>query len=228
MSILLEVVATSLESARAAERGGADRLELCVNLGQGGTTPPADMIRAVRDSVHIPFHVMIRPRPGKFLYSESEFEQMKAELQAAKIIGADGMVLGILKDDRTVDVDRTRDLVRLARPLPVTFHRAFDETPDALMALDHVVEAGAARILTSGQRSSAFEGRTLIRDLVQRAGNRICILAGAGINHENARRLIRETGVAEIHAASAVMAKNRNVDERLVRSLKETIQKEPG
>lgn len=228
MSILLEVVATSLESARAAERGGADRLELCVNLAQGGTTPPADMIRAVRDSLHIPIHVMIRPRPGNFSYSESELEQMRAELQTAKIIGADGVVLGILKDNRTVDVDRTRDLVRLARPLPVTFHRAFDETPDAQIALDLVLEAGAARILTSGQQASAFDGRTLIHDLVQRAGDRIRILAGAGINHKNARTLIQETGVAEIHAASAVMTENRNIDEHLVRSLKEIVQKEPG
>lgn len=227
MSILLEVVATSVESARAAERGGADRLELCVNLAQGGTTPPADMIRAVRDSVHIPIHVMIRPRPGTFSYSESELEQMRAELQTATIIGADGVVLGILNSDLTVDVDRTRDLVRLARPLPVTFHRAFDETPDAQPALDHILEAGAARILTSGQQPSAFDGRILIHDLVQRAGNRIRILAGAGINHKNARTLVQDTGVVEIHAASAVMAENRIIDEDLVRSLKEIVQKEP-
>ena len=220
MAYILEVVVTSLDSAIAAERGGADRLELCVNLGEGGTGPPAELIQAVRDRVQIPVHVMVRPRSGDFCYDNDEFERMKADILAAKIIGADGAVLGILHPDRTVDIARSKELVRLARPMQTTFHRAFDETPDPAIALEDVVSTGATRVLTSGQSGSAWEGRAMIRGLVERAGTAITILAGAGITHENVGTLIHATGVREVHAARAVTdSRNRIVDTHLVKRL---------
>ena len=204
MPLLLEVCVTSPRSAVAAATGGAHRIELCVNLEDGGMSPSASLLGEVRAAVEIGIHVMVRPRPGDFCYSESAFESMKEEIQQAKVLGANGVVFGILKSDKTIDMKRTRELVQLAHPLSVTFHRAFDETPDPVKALEDVIQTGADLLLTSGQEPSAFEGRECIRGLVKRAGNRIRILAGAGINEENVRRLINETGVTQVHVARSV------------------------
>lgn len=214
-SPLLEVVVVSVKSALAAAEGGAQRLELCVNLSEGGTSPPAHLIREVREAVEISLRVMIRPRAGNFCYSEEEFEVMRAEVQQAKKLGANGIVVGILDRNRKVDAKRTKELASLAYPLGVTFHRAFDETPNPMGALNDVVASGADILLTSGQGHSAMEGKELIRKLVARAGKRISILAGAGINESNAQTLIRETGVHEIHVATGVQ-QNGETDSGLV------------
>ena len=165
-NFLLEISVESLEGALAAERGGADRIELCSDLSVGGLTPQTALLRAVRQQIQIPIFAMIRPRAGGFVYSPAEFTQMKESIAAARDAGASGLALGILKPDRTVDVDHSRELVELARPLPVTFHRAFDECADLSQALEDVVRSGAARILTSGGAATALEGATNIAMLV--------------------------------------------------------------
>jgi len=198
--LLLEICVETLATAQAAERGGADRIELCENLAVGGVTPSVDLVRAVRGAVHLPIFAMIRPRGGDFVYSEEEFTQIARDLACVKACGVDGLVFGLLHADSRVDVERTKRLVELASPLPVTFHRAFDEVPDPLAAMEDVVASGCARILTSGGQPSAGQGSAAISDLVKRAGDRIGILPGGGINPENLRRVMRETGAREFHS----------------------------
>jgi len=226
-SPLLEVVVSSAKSAIAAAEGGAQRLELCVNLAEGGISPSTLLVKGVREAVEISIRVMVRPRPGNFCYTEEEMETMRAEIQQAKVLGANGVVLGILHPDKSIDVERTRELVSLAYPLSVTFHRAFDETPDPFLALEDVIRTGADTLLTSGQGSSAVEGTKLIRELVERAEKRIRILAGAGVNESNARMLLRETGVQELHVATGVQ-KGGETDSTLVNRLFHSINNEPG
>ena len=198
--ILLEISVESVEAAAAAERGGAQRIELCADLSVGGLTPDVALLRAVRQQIQIPIFVMIRPRPGDSVYSSSELAQMKKSVAAARSAGADGLVLGILKPDRTVDIDRTRELVELAQPLPVTFHRAFDESPDLSQALEDVVRTGAPRILTSGGASTAPEGATNIAILVEAAAERITIVPGAGIHAGNILQIAAATQAREFHS----------------------------
>jgi len=198
--LLLEICVETLATAQAAERGGADRIELCENLAVGGVTASVDLVRAVRGAVRLPIFAMIRPRGGDFVYSEEEFTQMARDLACVKACGVDGLVFGLLHADRRVDVRRTKQLVELASPLPVTFHRAFDEVPDPLAAMEDVVAIGCARILTSGGKPSAEEGSPTISDLVKRAGDRIGILPGGGINAENIERVARRTSAREFHS----------------------------
>jgi copper homeostasis protein len=198
--IPLEISVGTLEAAAAAERGGADRIELCGNLSVGGLTPQVVLVRAVRQQIRIPIFVMIRPRAGDFVYSSAEFSQMKESIVAARNSGANGLVFGILKPDRAVDIDRTRELVELAQPLPVTFHRAFDACPDLSQALEDVVRSGASRILTSGAAASAPEGVANIATLVAAAGERVTILPGAGINAGNILQLAEATRAQEFHS----------------------------
>ena len=197
---LLEICVETLEAALAAERGGADRIELCENLSVGGVTPSVELMRAVRAQVHIPIFTMIRPRGGDFTYTAAEFQQMVADLTAARNSGMDGVVIGLLNAERLVDIERTRELVELARPLPVTFHRAFDETPSPSAALEGVIASGAARILTCGGKANAEEGSAVIAELVKAAGNRIEIVAGGGISATKLERVVRRSGVREIHS----------------------------
>jgi copper homeostasis protein len=197
---LLEICVENLDSALAAERGGADRIELCEDLRVGGITASVELMRAVRAQIHIPVFAMIRPRSGDFCYSAEEFRQMASDLAAAKECGMDGIVLGMLRENRQVDVERTRALADLARPLPVTFHRAFDETPNLREALNNVIATGAARVLTSGGKSSANNAAAEIADLVELSSDRIVILPGGGINFENLERVARGTGAREFHS----------------------------
>ncbi|AKD57773.1 copper homeostasis protein CutC [Spirosoma radiotolerans] len=198
----IEVCSYSLNSCLAAQRAGASRIELCGGLAEGGTTPSAGLIQLVRQQVTIPFYVMIRPRGGDFFYSETEFAVMKADIQLAKALGADGLVFGLLKPDGSVDEERTRQLIDLAAPLPVTFHRAFDMTRAPLEALEAVVRAGAVRILTSGQQQTAERGLPVLRQLSEAAAGRIEIMAGAGVNEQNAQLLI-DTGVDALHLSGS-------------------------
>ena len=197
---LLEIAVQSLEPARAAERGGAHRIELCAQLDRGGTTPPLELQSHVRAALQIPIHVLIRPRDGNFVYSTNEMESMKQQIETAKANGMDGVVLGVLNADRSIDIQRTRELVRLAHPLPVTFHRAFDESPDLLQALDDVRSTGVARILTSGGSKDAVTGARTLRSLVEAAADRIIILPGGGIRAENIAGVLRASGAREVHS----------------------------
>jgi len=197
--LLLEICVETLATAQAAERGGADRIELCENLAVGGVTASIDLLRAVRGAVRIPIFAMIRPRGGDFVYSEEEFAQMAGDMACAKACGVDGLVFGLLHAERRVNVEQTKRLVELASPLPVTFHRAFDEVADPLAAMEDVVASGCARIFTSGGKPSAEEGSPAISDLVKQAGDRIGILPGGGINAENIERVARRTSAREFH-----------------------------
>jgi copper homeostasis protein len=199
-SRLLEIAVDTMEAAMAAERGGADRVELCGDLSVGGVTPDAALLRAVRKQIYIPVFVMIRPRAGDFVYSAAEFEEMKASIVTAKGLGADGLVLGILKRDKSVDIQRTGELVSLGKPLPVTFHRAFDETADLSRALDDVVQTSAERILTSGGAPSALEGAENIASIVDAVAERITIMPGAGINADNILQVAAVTRAREFHS----------------------------
>ncbi len=196
--IIIEVCVDSVESAIAAERGGADRVELCDNLMEGGTTPSAGMIELARKHLSIGLQVIILPRGGDFCYSDIEFEIMKHDIQIAKELGADGVVIGILKPEGIVDLERTAALIDLARPLNITFHRAFDMTRDPYQALEDLVELGVDRILTSGQAYSVLEGLDLIAKLVQVAGDRIIIMPGGG-TERNLQKVITEALIKEAH-----------------------------
>ena len=196
----LEISVETAEAALAAERGGADRIELCGNLSAGGVTPSAELMSAVRGQLHIPIFAMIRPRPGDFVYSADEFAAMKNDIGSAKKFGINGVVLGILESDHHVDVDRTRELVELAGPQPTTFHRAFDASADLRQALEDVIQTGAARILTSGGAAGAPEGAAMLAELVAAARNRVVIVPAAGINASNITRVAQQTRAREFHS----------------------------
>ena len=201
--ILVEACVEAAESAVAAAEGGAGRVELCDNLVEGGTTPSAGAIAIVRRRLTIPVHVMIRPRGGDFCYSNLELAVMRRDIAVAKELGAHGVVFGLLAPDGSVDVKRTKDLIKVARPLAVTFHRAFDMSRDPFEALDALIALGVERVLTSGQQPSVPEGLPLIRELVAKAAGRIGVLPGGGITPANAAQVVKETGVTEIHMHAA-------------------------
>lgn len=199
----IEVCIDSVESALTAQEAGADRVELCQNLFEGGTTPSSGMIQQVRSRVSLGVQVIIRPRGGDFLYSDLEYEVMKDDILRAKSLGADGIVLGLLNADGTVDRDRTAALIELSRPLNITFHRAFDMTRDLFEALETLIELGVERVLTSGAEPTVWDGVDTVRELVQRAGDRIIILPGGGIHERNVEKIVAATGVKEIHASAS-------------------------
>jgi len=202
--ILLECCVASVESAVNAELGGAGRVELCSALELGGVTPSSAAIRLARERIGIPLFVLIRPRGGDFHYSPLEVEVMKTDIAAARDLGADGIVLGILREDGNVDVERTAELIEAAGGASITFHRAFDSTPDPLAALETLRELGVNRVLTTGGADRAEEGLAGLEKLAEAAAGRIGILPGGGINHENCLRIIEQTGAREIHVGSAV------------------------
>lgn len=206
--VLIEVCVDSVASAISAERGGARRVELCSDLLEGGITPSLGLLGIIRSKLSIAVHPIIRPRPGDFCYSEAEFEVMQRDIEVAKGEGADGVVLGLLKPQGSVDIERTRQLVELARPLSVTFHRAFDMSADVFQALEDVCETGANRILTSGGEQECLEGVSAIAGLVNAADGRITIMAGGRIGVENAAAIIEQTGVNEIHVGLATQVRS--------------------
>ncbi|MEQ8470057.1 MAG: copper homeostasis protein CutC [Marinoscillum sp.] len=199
MSVKLEVCVDSVESAIAAQKGGADRVELCANLLEGGTTPSAGMIRQVREQIQIGLQVMIRSRGSDFLYSHEEFQVMKADIEIAKNLGADGVVFGCLTPEGAIDKIKTADLIGHAQPLNVTFHRAFDMVKDRKQALEDLIELKIDRVLTSGLAPNVMDGVVTLANIVRQAKDRIIILAGGGVRDFNARELIERTGVPEIH-----------------------------
>jgi copper homeostasis protein len=197
---LLEISVDGVEKALAAERGGADRIELCAELSVGGLTPNRELLRGVREKVYIPVYSMIRPRAGDFVYSDAELGEMERSIAVARECGMDGVVTGVLRKGFKIHVSRTRRLVDLARPLPVTFHRAFDECSDLRKALDAVMQTGAARILTSAGAKTALQGAGKLAELVVAARDRILILPGAGITASNIAKVVDQTGAVEFHA----------------------------
>ena len=197
-SIKIEVCAFSLESCLAAEKGGANRIELCGSMYEGGTTPSAGLIQIAKQRISIEIHAMIRPRGGDFCYSDDEISVMQADIRTAKELGCEGVVLGILQPNGSVNITQTKALVTLAKPMQVTFHRAIDMTPNYLKALEDIIETGCDRILTSGQKNMAMEGIENIKNLVERANGRIEIMAGSGVNEDNAQTFIH-TGVNALH-----------------------------
>lgn len=197
--ILVEACVDSVASATAAERGGARRLELCSAIFDGGTTPSAGMIAACKSTVAIPVFVLIRPRGGGFVFSDVERDVMRRDVMVARDVGADGIVVGCLQPDRTIDLALLGCLVDAAHGLPVTFHRAFDLTPDLPAALGSLVDAGVQRVLTSGGAPTAAEGATALADLVRLAGSQLVVMAGGGIRDHDVRRVVSVSGVREVH-----------------------------
>ncbi|PAW94537.1 copper homeostasis protein CutC [Mucilaginibacter sp. MD40] len=202
--IKLEVCANSATSAIAAQEGGAIRVELCENLAEGGTTPSIGQILLARKHLNIQLYVLIRPRRGDFLYSDLEFEIMKADIISCADVGCDGVVIGMLKPDGSIDKERCKQLVDLAtqRGLGVTFHRAFDMCNDQLRALEDIIDIGCERILTSGGKTTAMEGATHLASLVDNAAGRITIMAGSGITESNVAHLVHFTKVTEVHSSA--------------------------
>ena len=200
--MIYEICVDSVAGVRAAKAAGADRVELCGDLLEGGTTPSRGMIRQARTVAGIWLHVIIRPRGGDFLFDDDEFRIMEADVDTAKAEGADGVVIGLLTADGKVDANRTRALIARARPLSVTFHRAFDMTPDPFEALEALIELCVDRVLTSGQEATVLEGLPLITELIRRAGDRIAIMPGGGITARNAQRIARAVKPREMHFAA--------------------------
>jgi copper homeostasis protein len=202
MTFKLEVIGFNIESCLLAQAAGAHRIELCDNPGEGGTTPSYGFIKAAREKLKIDLYPIIRPRGGDFLYSAAEFEVMKADVQMCKDLGCDGVVIGMLNADGSVDKVRCRQLVALAYPLGVTFHRAFDRVSNASKALEDIIEIGCERILTSGLQPAASEGAETIVSLIKQATERIIIMPGSGVRSENITELAKTTGAVEFHTSA--------------------------
>jgi len=197
---IVEAAVETIEEALAAKRAGADRIELCANLGVGGTTPSAGLIASVVQQVGHPVFVMIRPRGGDFVYAADEIDAMIEDIDRARPLGIAGIVTGALRSDGSLDVESMRRLMSPAAGLPVTFHRAFDVVANRTEALEQVIDLGASRVLTSGGAATALDGVVAIAMLVDQAGERVSIMAGGKIREQNARDVIARTGVREVHA----------------------------
>jgi copper homeostasis protein len=199
--VFFELCVETMDAGRAAVAGGANRVELCSELDRGGVTPREDLMTANLRALNLPVYVLIRPRSGDFCFTSEEFEMMRRQVEQAKQAGASGIAVGVLHKDGRVDVERTRTLVELARPMKVTFHRAFDETPDLFEALDGVIETGADSLLTSGGARDVLSGADLIGALKHRAGDRIHVIAGGGLRLESLVEVVRRSGVYSLHGS---------------------------
>jgi len=209
MNLKLEVIGFNIESCIIAQASGADRIELCDGPAEGGTTPSYGFVKAAREKLQIELYPIIRPRGGDFLYSNAEYEIMKADLQLCKKIGCDGVVIGILNADGTIDKERCSRLVDLAYPLGVTFHRAFDRTADPVQAMEDIIEIGCERILTSGQMPNASDGIDLIARLIEKADDRIIIMPGSGIRSDNISSIATKTKALEFHTSARILADSK-------------------
>lgn len=198
---VFELCAESLLACVAAGPGGADRIELCRALDVGGLTPDDELVKAAVQQSGLPVHVLLRPAAETFCYSSAEIKAIEASLVRVKALGAAGVVVGVLREDGRVDTERTRSLVELARPLPVTFHRAFDETPDPFAALEDVVSTGCARVLTSGGAPDVVQGAKVLEQLVQQAGERLDVALGGGLRLSNVEAVAQATGAKHFHAS---------------------------
>ena len=221
MKFKLEVIGFTIESCMIAQAAGAHRIELCDNPSEGGTTPSYGFIKTARENLSTELYPIIRPRGGDFLYSEIEFEVMKADIENCKSLGCDGVVIGILNADGTVDKKRCKQLVEFAYPMKVTFHRAFDRTNDPFKAMEDIISIGCERILTSGQKNLATDGEELLNKLVKQANNRIIIMPGSGVNSDNIETLVKNTNATEFHTSARTFVNskmefiNESMDEQL-------------
>lgn len=198
----LEVIGFDLASCLIAERQGADRIELCANPHEGGTTPSHGVIAVAREQTSIQLFPIIRPRGGDFFYSDLEFRAMVDDIERCRSLGCDGVVIGMLTADGSVDVDRCAELVERAGPMQVTFHRAFDRVRDPVVALEAIIELGCARILTSGLHPDVESGRETLKTLVDAAGDRITIMPGSGVRSTNIVELAQHTGARAFHSSA--------------------------
>lgn len=210
MKFLLEIIGFNIESCILAQAAGAHRIELCDNPGEGGTTPSYGFIKAAREKLQIDLYPIIRPRGGDFLYSDAEFEVMKTDVQICKDLGCDGVVIGILNADGTVDKQRCAALMQIAYPMGVTFHRAFDRVKDPSQALKDIIVIGCERILTSGLVPSALEGAETLAELIKQADERIIIMPGSGVRSDNIIELAKKTGAVEFHTSARM-----NIDSKM-------------
>tara|TARA_R110000868_G_scaffold411712_1_gene707896 strand:- start:8611 stop:9291 length:681 start_codon:yes stop_codon:yes gene_type:complete len=200
----LEIACFNLQSAIIAQQNGADRVELCANMKEGGTTPDYEITAAARNKLSIDLNVMIRPRGGDFVYFDAEFEQMKTDIVQFKKLKVDGFVFGILNKDGSVNKLQNRELVALANPIPCTFHRAFDEVKDVYQSLECVIQCGFKTILTSGQEKNVVEGVDVLTELVKKANNRITIMPGGGLRSSNISLLKEKTNALFYHSSAIV------------------------
>ena len=219
----LEIIAFNIESCEIAQASGATRIELCDNPGDGGTTPSYGFVKAAREKLHIGLYGMIRPRGGDFVYSDDEFEIMKTDVLMHKQLGCDGVVIGILNKDGSVDTIRCKQLVQLAYPMGVTFQRAFDRVKDPFKALEDIIAIGCERILTSGNVPDCFNGTPLIAQLIKQAAERIIIMPGSGLRSTNIIEVAKITGATEFHT-SARFLENTQMD-FVVAGMQENLQK---
>jgi copper homeostasis protein len=244
MSYLIEIATSDFITTRSAVKGGADRIELCANLAEGGTTPSAGTIRQCREAFDVLLYPIIRPRGGDFLYTQEEFEIMLHDVKLSRELGCDGVVIGMLEANGNIDLTRTAKLVEMAYPLGVTFHRAFDRCRDPFDALEQLIGIGCERVLTSGQKPGAPEGVELIAELNKVADHRIIIMPGSGVRVDNVRWLSEQTGCTELHsslrrktrsqmefihpgfASSEESYMNNAIDEEEVRQLKKALLNE--
>lgn len=201
MNYIIEIATSDFLTTKSAVEGGADRIELCANLAEGGTTASYAHIKKCKESFDIALFPIIRPRGGDFLYTKDEFEIMTNDIKLCKELGCDGVVIGLLNMDGTIDVTRASELIELAYPLEVTFHRAFDRCKDPFIALEELIEIGCQRILTSGQKPTVNEGIDLIAELNKKADDRIIIMPGSGVRKENIKMLAEKTGCVELHSS---------------------------
>jgi copper homeostasis protein len=198
----LEIVCFNLESAVIAEKNGADRVELCANMLEGGTTPDFETAQKVRDELNIKMNVMIRPRGGDFVYTEAEFKQMKAEINRFKKINVDGFVFGILNTDNSFDKERNKELVALANPVPCTFHRAFDVIVVVYESLELLIDCGFKVVLTSGQAENVIKGKEVLKTLVKKANGRIVVMPGGGLRSTNIEKLDQKVNATYYHSSA--------------------------
>lgn len=198
---IIEIATSDFETTKSAVEGGADRIELCANLAEGGTTPSYGTIIQCREAFTVQLFPIIRPRGGDFLYTEEEYSIMLKEVKLCKQLGCDGVVIGLLNSDGSIDKKRTAALVEATYPLSVTFHRAFDRCSNPFEALEQLVEIGCERILTSGQKPAAPDGVELIGELNRMSGDRIIIMPGSGVRKENIKMLAEKTGCTEFHSS---------------------------
>ena len=199
MDYKIEICTNSVASCVEAQKGGAYRVELCAGIPEGGTTPSYGEIVVARKLLNIKLNVIIRPRGGDFLYSDVEHQTMLQDIEIAKKLGVDGVVFGCLKADGEIDMDRNKELVEAAKGMNVTFHRAFDMCKDPFESLEQIISLGFDTILTSGQQPTAIEGVSLLKQLVEKANNRIIIMPGSGINENNIATIAQQTGASEFH-----------------------------